>query len=288
MKNLFTIIAVAILLLIVTIGCKKDKNVTSVTLDKTNITLSIGESVTLKATLYPEDAANKSLSWTSSNTAVADVLGGVVTAKEVGATTITVITNDGNFTATCAVKVVKVTPEWVEINGIKWARCNVDMPGTFTAKPEDAGMLYQWNRKIGWSSTDPLINSDGDTEWDNTDADGDTWAKANDPCPAGWRVPTHEELASLASANNQWTSLNGKYGRIFDSIGESLFLPTANFRESYDGSFSWYPTLLQGNYWSSSVNATCVSVLSFSSVGIRVGDVCFSRAFGFSVRCVAE
>jgi len=43
----------------------------------------------------------------------------------------------------------------------------VDAPGTFAAKPEDAGMLYLWNRKIGWSDSAQLINSNGGTTWDN-------------------------------------------------------------------------------------------------------------------------
>ncbi|MCL2510946.1 MAG: hypothetical protein FWF09_02730 [Bacteroidales bacterium] len=42
---------------------------------------------------------------------------------------------------------------------MKWAIWNVDKPGTFAAKPEDAGTFYQWNRKIGWSSTNPMVNS---------------------------------------------------------------------------------------------------------------------------------
>jgi len=37
------------------------------------------------------------------------------------------------------------TDAGVIINGIKWATRNVDMPGTFAANPEDAGMFYQWD-----------------------------------------------------------------------------------------------------------------------------------------------
>ena len=40
----------------------------------------------------------------------------------------------------------------VVINGVRWATCNVDAPGNFAANPEDAGMFYQWNRKVGWSA----------------------------------------------------------------------------------------------------------------------------------------
>jgi uncharacterized protein (TIGR02145 family) len=285
-RNLLKIISVAILLFIVAVGCKKDQNVTNVTLDKVEITIVVGEVATIEAIVYPEDAKNKTVSWTSNNTDIATVANGVVTAIEVGTATITVITEDGNYMAKCT---VTVTPtKWVEINGIKWAKCNVDMPGTFATHPEDAGMLYQWNKKVGWSATDPIINSNGGTLWDTSEAEGDTWEKANDPCPKGWRVPTHEELESLASADSHWTTLNGKYGRKFDSTNESLFLPTTHVREFDDGSFSWYPSVPQGIYWSSSVKATCVSAMSFSNFDIYVGGVCISRAYGFSVRCVAE
>ena len=42
--------------------------------------------------------------------------------------------------------------EGVIINGVKWATRNVATLGTFAAKPEDAGMFYQWGHKIGWST----------------------------------------------------------------------------------------------------------------------------------------
>ena len=44
----------------------------------------------------------------------------------------------------------------VVINGIKWATRNIDAPGTFSVNPESLGMLYQWNKKIGWSSSNPM------------------------------------------------------------------------------------------------------------------------------------
>ncbi|MDR1197516.1 MAG: hypothetical protein LBK94_00690, partial [Prevotellaceae bacterium] len=55
---------------------------------------------------------------------------------------------------------VKQNDKSVTINGVKWAACNVDAPGTFAANPEDAGMFYQWNRKVPWSSTGDI------SDWD--------------------------------------------------------------------------------------------------------------------------
>ena len=81
--------------------------VTSVTLDKTSCDLLVDETVQLLATVNPGIAANKNVTWTSSNTAVATVdANGLVTAKSAGTATITVTTAAGGKTATCTVNVV--------------------------------------------------------------------------------------------------------------------------------------------------------------------------------------
>ena len=80
-------------------------NVESVSLDKTSITLTEGDSQTLTATVSPSNATNKNVSWKSSNTSVATVSNGKVTALKAGTATITVTTDDGGKTATCMVTV---------------------------------------------------------------------------------------------------------------------------------------------------------------------------------------
>ncbi len=81
-------------------------NVTGVTLDKTTAELEIGGTVTLKATVAPVDATDDSVTWKSSDAAVATVdANGVVKAVAVGTATITVTTTDGAKTATCTVTV---------------------------------------------------------------------------------------------------------------------------------------------------------------------------------------
>lgn len=80
--------------------------VSSVSLDKTTLTLARQESYTLKATINPSDATNKKVSWKSSDEKIATVdADGKVTAVAVGKATITVTTEDGNKTATCEVTV---------------------------------------------------------------------------------------------------------------------------------------------------------------------------------------
>ena len=97
-------------------------NVESVSLDKTNITLTEGDSETLTATVYPDNATNKNVSWKSSNTSVATVNNGVVTAIKAGTATITVTTEDGGKTATCQVTVkakqINVTSIKIDQNSV--------------------------------------------------------------------------------------------------------------------------------------------------------------------------
>ncbi len=81
--------------------------VTDVELNSTELTLNIDESETLVATVTPENATNKNVTWTSSDETVATVDGGVVTAVGEGVATITVTTEDDGFTATCLVTVKK-------------------------------------------------------------------------------------------------------------------------------------------------------------------------------------
>ena len=80
--------------------------VTGVTMNKTSTSLYVGDTETLTATVAPDNATNKAVTWTSSDSAVATVdQNGVVTAVAHGTATITVTTEDGNYTATCTVTV---------------------------------------------------------------------------------------------------------------------------------------------------------------------------------------
>ena len=126
--------------------------VTGVTLDKTTAQIPLGGDVTLAATVAPADATDKSVTWTSSDEAVAKVSGGKVTAVAVGKATITAKTNDGGKTATCEVSVIKP----VESVTISDAETMVPVEGevtlTVTVTPEDATI-----KDIEWSSSDESI-----------------------------------------------------------------------------------------------------------------------------------
>ena len=78
--------------------------VTGVTLNKASLSLNVGDSETLTATVAPSDATNKNVTWSVTGDAVT-VNNGTVTAAKAGNATVTVTTVDGGFTANCAVTV---------------------------------------------------------------------------------------------------------------------------------------------------------------------------------------
>ena len=81
---------------------------TSVSLNKTSVTLGVGETTVLIATILPTNVPNKSIKWTSSNNTIAKVDSyGKVIAVGIGNAIITATTVDGNKTANCAITVHK-------------------------------------------------------------------------------------------------------------------------------------------------------------------------------------
>lgn len=80
--------------------------VSSVTLDKHQSALKVGESLALNATINPSNASNQNLKWTSSDNTIATVSQtGLVTAKKAGKVTIMVASLDGNRTDRCEILV---------------------------------------------------------------------------------------------------------------------------------------------------------------------------------------
>ncbi len=87
----------------------------SVKLSKTSVTLDVGKSETIKATVSPDYASNKTVTWTTSNSKVATVSAGKITAKAAGTAKITAKTSNGK-TATCNVTVKAPNPTSVKLS----------------------------------------------------------------------------------------------------------------------------------------------------------------------------
>ena len=94
-------------------GQQEVVNVASVTLDKAEATIKVGETIKLTATIAPANASNKKVNWSSSDDSVATVdATGKVTAIKAGEAIITASTQDGDKTATCKITVeAAATPE---------------------------------------------------------------------------------------------------------------------------------------------------------------------------------
>lgn len=114
--------------------------VKSVSLDQTSLVFYEGdEAVTLTATVLPENAANKKVIWSSSDTSVATVSNGVVTPKKPGNTNITVKTVDGKKTATCRVSVS--FPNYILHGKYNGSSSWTDLPMIYNEKSESEYML---------------------------------------------------------------------------------------------------------------------------------------------------
>ena len=253
------------------IRCIEDIATPIVTLNRTATTVAVGDTETLIAT-----GNNRGVTWSSSNPAVATVNdNGLITAVSTGTTVITVTTEDGTRSDNCVITVVpKITTDpGVVISGIRWATRNVLTPGNFVENPEDVGMFYQWNRRTSW-----LVNHIWtDPTWDNSAAEGTFWARVNDPCPIGWRVPTGEELFSLVDAGSIWTVQNNVDGRLFGTAPSQVFLPAVSFT-----------TLHVAGYWSATRYGEGGSTRLLRINNERAEMIFGFRQHAYPIRCVAE
>lgn len=93
----------------------------------------------------------------------------------------------------------------VLINGMVWSTKNVGAPGTFASSPEDRGMFYQFNRKIGYASG--LQGDPAPANWPAEYVNEEIkWLPENDPSPEGWRVPTTAEMVALWEIGAIWVT----------------------------------------------------------------------------------
>ena len=296
----------------------------NVSLDKTEIILSVGETSTLSATVLPDNATDKTVTWSSSKTSVATVSpSGVVAGVSSGYAVITVTTIDGGKTATCSVTVKDesspsmAVPEAIDLglpSGLKWASFNLG-----ASKPEEYGDYYAWGETEPYfSSLDPLTWKEGkgggyawssykwcmgtsntmtkycsDSSYGyNGFTDNKTVLDLEDDAAhvnlgGTWRMPTDAEWNELLeNCTWTWTTKNGENGRLVTgSNGNSIFLPAAGGR--YDANL--YNVGSSGYYWSSSLRTDYP--LSAWRVRFNSGSVYWSssnRYYGFSVRPVYD
>ena len=132
-------------------------NATGIKVSPTNVSIDIGETYNLNATILPNNTTNKTITWSSSNTSIATVTNGKVTGKSAGTAVITAKTHNGKAAA-ATIKVVSKAPSVIEVTGVKVsptsATVAVGATVTFSASviPSNAT-----NQKITWSSSNTNI-----------------------------------------------------------------------------------------------------------------------------------
>lgn len=170
MKKFFATLAAitaALTLSLAFAACGDGKvEVTNVTLNKTEISLEIGGEETLTATVTPENATDKTVSWKSSDEAVATVQNGTVKAIKDGTATVTA--KVGDKTAECNVTVTKPAPVELTKEQIKKAFDNTINAEnvTFSLYPADNTIFIDsTNKKMYMNTSDSYtVIAEGDGE----------------------------------------------------------------------------------------------------------------------------
>lgn len=278
--------------------------VTSVELNKTSLQMKEGDTETLIATVRPDNATDKTVSWSSSDTGIATIdANGKVTAVKEGNATITA--KAGDKTASCSVT-IKNTPimEAVDLGlSVKWASFNIG-----AEKPEEYGDYYAWGEtapkenyswstyKFGRRSSGPIFKYNTISSYGSID--NKTVLEPEDDVAhvklgGKWRMPTDAEWAELRTkctwtwvTNYNGSGING--GLVKATNGNSIFLPAAGYRTDTDlDSAGTY-----GEYWSSSLDTgspNCAWYVNFGSGSVnRVYRYHLYRYYGLSVRPVTE
>ena len=251
--------------------------VSGVSLSKTTLSLTEGGSETLSATVAPDNATNKAVSWSSSSSAVATVdNSGKVTAVKAGSATITVTTTDGSKTATCSVTVAAKQEQPKEVTGIAVDPATLEIKEGLTSQlkvvltPSDATAPG-----ISWKSTN--------TEAATVDGSGLVTALKEGKTRIVATVAGTEIEAFCEETVTPDDALKGiefTAGKVEVGVGKTTTLEVA-FNPSYAAN---------KNVTFSSSNTSIATVASDGAVtGVNVGEATItatSEEGGFTATCV--
>ncbi len=242
--------------------------VEEVSLNKQAHTININDSFELEATVLPADASNKAVTWTSSDTSVATVVDGVVTAHKEGKATITVKTVDGGFEASCIVT-VRVYVEGVTLNKEE-VTLGISEKETLIASVLPANAT---NKNVTWSSSNE----------DVAIVDGGR-ITAVTPGETIITVTTAEgnyEATCVVTVIRRVTSISLNKEEAVVGVGENLTLEATVLPTN---------ATIKDVTWTSS-NPSVVTVVNGEVVGVAVGEAIITATTvdgGFEATCLVE
>ena len=268
----------------------------SITLDKTELELEVGETASLTVTILPENATLQDVTWRSGNEKIATVSStGVVTAVGPGTTWIAAESFDPARQASCNVSVAYPIPEAIDLGlSVKWGSFNLgavnpDGYGDYYAWGEsDPKNIYSWNYyKWCKKTNNTLTKYCTDANYgDNGFMDGKTLLDPEDDAAkvklgGKWRTPTIEEMNELIQSCT-WEWVTGGF-LVTGRNGNSIFLPT----NGYKIGSTFYSEGESGVYWSSSLYSgpPYQAYYLFCSQNY-LGKEYVHRAYGFAIRPV--
>lgn len=219
--------------------------VTSVTLNKSSVTLDVDQQEQLSATVLPENASNKSLTWESSDSTVASVdSNGNVTALKPGSTTITATAKDGSGKwGSCSVTVNNIAVSSVSLDK---TTASLTVNGTTTLTPTVLPANAS-NKSVTWSSDNTSVatvnngvvtaKAAGTAIITVTTVDGSKTASCTVTVTSGGGQQSGDEYQVVFVKNN---SDSGTEVTTLTSLEEQI-LSGSEYIESLAGSSKAYP-----------------------------------------------
>lgn len=278
---------------LVFVSCGNDDDISIVVndlrLNQTIAVLTIGDSLTLRATISPANATNQNVIWSSDSASIASVTDGVVVAIDTGVTAIVAMSENGTHSDTSVVEVVLgwetglgrasfVTSSTWEISNDSITQIWSDAVQTDDCRNKTS--FSGWSLAAGYN-VDCRSNPDQRGVLFSWQA---VYELREELCPYPWRVPTREDFRDLDIAmggTGQFRTNTTFVNNNYITLWGGAFGGACNTSGGLFGQGTW------GYYWSQSGDSADGGfLLRFSSTGTINPQHWGSKFNGFSLRCV--